>query len=113
MEVMNIVGDVKGKTCLLMDDMIDTAGTITQGARALVEVGGAKSVIVCCTHAVMSGPAIERLQNSVISKVYHLNTIDLPEDKNIDKFEEISVAPIFAKAIESIFAELPLSRLYE
>ncbi len=113
MEVMNIVGDVKGKTCLLMDDMIDTAGTITQGARALVEVGGAKSVIVCCTHAVMSGPAIERLQDSVISKVYHLNTIDLPEDKNIDKFEEISVAPIFARAIESIFAELPLSRLYE
>ncbi len=113
MEVMNIVGDVKGKTCLLMDDMIDTAGTITQGAKALVEVGGAKSVIVCCTHAVMSGPAIERLQNSVISKVYHLNTIDLPEEKNIDKFEEISVAPIFARAIESIFAELPLSRLYE
>ena len=113
MEVMNIVGDVKGKTCLLMDDMIDTAGTITQGAKALVEVGGAKSVIVCCTHAVMSGPAIERLQNSVISKVYHLNTIDLPEEKNIDKFEEISVARIFARAIESIFAELPLSRLYD
>lgn len=113
MEVMNIVGDVKGKTCLLVDDMIDTAGTITQGAKALVEVGGAKEVFVCCTHAVMSGPAIERLENSVINKVYHLNTIQIPEEKRLDKFEEITVAPIFARAIESIFAELPLSRLYE
>lgn len=113
MEVMNIVGDVKGKTCLLVDDMIDTAGTITQGAKALIEVGGAKEVFVCCTHAVMSGPAIERLENSVINKVYHLNTIQIPEEKRLDKFEEISVAPIFARAIESIFAELPLSRLYE
>ena len=113
MEVMNIVGDVKGKTCLLVDDMIDTAGTITQGAKALIEVGGAKEVFVCCTHAVMSGPAIERLENSVINKVYHLNTIQIPEEKRLDKFEEITVAPIFARAIESIFAELPLSRLYE
>ena len=113
MEVMNIVGDVSGKTCLLIDDMIDTAGTITQGAKALVEVGGAKEVYVCCTHAVLSGPAIERLENSVIKKVYMLNTIELTEDKKISKIEEITVAPLFARAIESIFAELPLSRLYE
>ena len=112
MEVMNIVGDVSGKTCLLIDDMIDTAGTITQGAKALVEVGG-KEVYVCCTHAVLSGPAIERLENSVIKKVYMLNTIELPAEKKIAKIEEITVAPLFARAIESIFAELPLSRLYE
>ena len=113
MEVMNIVGDVKDKTCLIVDDMIDTAGTITQGAQALVDVGGAKEVFVCCTHAVLSGPAIERLEKSVIKKVYTLNTIQLPEDKRIDKIQEITVAPLFARAIESIFAELPLSRLYE
>lgn len=113
MEVMNIVGDVRGKTCLLVDDMIDTAGTITQGAKALVEVGGAKEVYVCCTHAVMSGPAIERMKNSVIKKVYMLNTIQLPEDKNLDMFEEISVAPIFATAIKNIFEELPLSNIYD
>ena len=107
------LGDVSGKTCLLIDDMIDTAGTITQGAKALVEVGGAKEVYVCCTHAVLSGPAIERLENSVIKKVYMLNTIELTEDKKISKIEEITVAPLFARAIESIFAELPLSRLYE
>lgn len=113
MEVMNIVGDVKGKTCLIVDDMIDTAGTITQGAQALVDVGGAKEVFACCTHAVLSGPAIERLEKSVIKKVYTLNTIQLPEEKKIDKIQEITVAPLFARAIESIFAELPLSRLYE
>lgn len=113
MEVMNIVGDVEDKTCLLVDDMIDTAGTITQGAKALVEVGGAKEVYVCCTHAVLSGPAIERLEQSVIKKVYMLNTIELPKEKKISKIEEITVAPLFARAIESIFAELPLSRLYE
>lgn len=113
MEVMNIVGDVKGKTCLMLDDMIDTAGTITQGAKALVEVGGAKEVYVCCTHAVLSGPAMERLKSSVIKKVYMLNTIELPEEKKCDLIEQISVAPIFSRAIESVFADMPISRLYE
>ena len=113
MEVMNIVGDVKGKVCLLVDDMIDTAGTITQGAKALIEVGGAKKVYACCTHAVMSGPAIQRLNDSVLEKIFVLNTIELPEEKKIAKIKELSVAPIFATAIESIFADLPVSRLYE
>ena len=113
MEVMNIIGDVKGKTCIMLDDMIDTAGTICQGAKALVEVGGAKEVYVCCSHGVLSGPAIQRLNDSVIKKVFILNTIELTDDKKIDKFEEISVAPIFSKAIESIFADMPISRLYE
>jgi ribose-phosphate pyrophosphokinase len=113
MEVMNIIGDVKDKVCLLVDDMIDTAGTITQGAKALVEVGGAKEVYACCTHAVLSGPAMDRLTSSVIKKLYTLNTIDLPEDKKHEMFEEISVAEIFAKSIECIFADMPLSKLYE
>lgn len=111
-EIMNIIGDVKGKTALLVDDMIDTAGTICLGAEALHNAGVTK-IYACCTHAVLSGPAIERLEKSVIKKVYTLNTIQLPEDKRIDKIQEITVAPLFARAIESIFAELPLSRLYE
>lgn len=113
MEVMNIVGDVKGKICLLVDDMIDTAGTITQGAKALIEVGGAKKVYACCTHAVLSGPALERLQNSVLEEIYVLDTIELPESKKISKIKEITVAPIFAEAINSIYSELPVSKLYD
>ena len=113
MEVMNIVGDVKGKRCLIVDDMIDTAGTITQGAKALVEVGGATDVYACCTHPVMSGPAIERLQNSVIKKLFILDTIELPKETQIDKFITVSVAPIFAEAIAAIFADLPVSKLYD
>ena len=113
MEVMNIVGDVKGKTCLLVDDMIDTAGTITQGAKALIEVGGAKQVFACCTHAVLSGPAMDRLNNSVIEKVFILDTIEQPKEHKSPKIEEITVASIFADAIESIYGDLPVSKLYE
>ncbi|MDR2201472.1 MAG: ribose-phosphate pyrophosphokinase [Clostridiales bacterium] len=113
MEVMNIVGDVKDKVCLVVDDMIDTAGTITQGAKALIEVGGAKKVYACCTHAVLSGPAVERLERSPLEKIFVLDTIELPQSKKISKIEEITVAPIFAAAIESIFEDLSVSRLYE
>lgn len=113
MEVMNIVGDVKGKVCLLVDDMIDTAGTITQGAKALIEVGGATKVYACCTHAVLSGPAMERLNNSVIDKVFVLDTIEQRPEHQSDKIVEVTVAPIFAEAIESIFADLPVSKLYD
>lgn len=113
MEVMNIVGDVKGKVCLLVDDMIDTAGTITQGAKALIEVGGATKVYACCTHAVLSGPAMDRLNSSVIEKVFVLDTIEQPPEHKSSKIQEITVAPIFADAIESIFADLPVSKLYD
>ncbi|KAI4453990.1 ribose-phosphate diphosphokinase family member [Holotrichia oblita] len=112
MEVMSIIGDVKGKTCLIMDDMIDTAGTIVQGAKALVERGGAEKVYACCTHGVLSGPAIERLKSSVIEKVFVLDTIQIPEEKKFDKLIEVSVAPIFAEAIESIHLERPISKLF-
>ncbi len=110
-EIMNIIGDVKGKRCIMVDDMIDTAGTIVQGANALAEAG-ASSIIACCTHGVFSGPALERLQNSVISKVFTLDTYQHTE-KLIDKITQISVAEIFAEAIERIYADLPLSKLYD
>ena len=112
MEVMNVVGDVKDRTCLMLDDMIDTAGTICQGADALYE-NGAKEVIACCTHAVLSGPAIQRLEASKISKVIVLDTIELPESKRIDKIEVVSIADLFAEAIERVYTDLPMSKLFE
>lgn len=112
MEVMNIIGDVKGRTCLMLDDMIDTAGTICQGAQALMD-NGAKEVVAGCSHAVLSGPAIERLQNSPISKIVVLDTIELPEEKKIDKIEIVTVSDLFAEAIERVYTDLPVSKLYE
>ena len=112
MEVMNVIGDVKDKVCLMMDDMIDTAGTICQGAKALVD-NGAKRVVACCSHAVLSGPAIERLQASPLDKIVVLDTIELPPEKRIDKIEIISVADLFAEAIERVYTDLPVSKLYE
>ena len=112
MEVMNVIGDVKGRTCLMIDDMIDTGGTICQGAQALTE-HGAKEVIACCTHAVLSGPAIKRLQQSVISKVIVLDTIELDASKRIDKIEVVSIADVFAEAIERVYTDLPVSKLYD
>lgn len=112
MEVMNVIGDVKGRTCLMLDDMIDTAGTICQGAQALVD-NGAEKVIACCTHAVLSGPAIERLQKSPLSEIIVLDTIELPEEKRIDKIKIVSIADIFAEAIERVYTDLPVSKLYE
>ena len=111
MEVMNIIGDVKGKKCLMVDDMIDTAGTIVQGAKALHE-HGAKEIYACCTHAVFSGPAIERIQNSPITKLVTLDTIDIPEEKKIDKIEIMSAAKIFALAIENVYLDRKMSDIY-
>lgn len=110
-EVMNIIGDIKGKKVILIDDMIDTAGTITNGANALVE-RGAKEVYACCSHAVLSGPAFERIEESAIRKLVVLNTIGLPEDKKSDKYEVLSVAPIFAEAIKRIYEDVSISKLF-
>ena len=112
MEVMNVIGEVKGRTCLMLDDMIDTGGTICQGATALME-HGAKQVIACCTHAVLSGPAMERIAASPISKLIVLDTIELPESKKIDKIEVVSIADLFAEAIERIYDDLPVSKLFD
>ncbi len=112
MEVMNIIGDVKDKVCLMLDDMIDTAGTITQGAKALSDAG-ASEVYACCSHGVFSGPAMQRIQDSPLKKVVILNTIQQPQDKLIDKIEEVSVAEIFAEAIERIYSYISVSTLFE
>ena len=111
-EVMNIIGDIKGKKVLLVDDMIDTAGTLVQGAQALIE-NGAKEVYACATHGVLSGPAIERIQNSPIKELVITDTIPLPPEKQIDKIRVLSVAPIFAEAIDRIYEDLPVSILFE
>ena len=112
MEVMNIIGDVSGKNCLMLDDMIDTAGTICQGAQALKDAG-AKEIYAGCTHAVLSGPAIERLEKSVITKLVMLDTVALTEEKMLDKFKVLSVADIFAAAIENVYLDKPMSKLYD
>ena len=111
-EIMNIIGDVEGKRCILIDDMIDTAGTITNAANALKDLG-AKNVYACCTHGVLSGPAFERINNSAIEELVMLNTIKLPENIDKKKFKSISVAPIFAEAIKRIYNNEPISKLFE
>ncbi|CAM3229525.1 ribose-phosphate diphosphokinase [Sporolactobacillus spathodeae] len=110
-EVMNIIGDIQGKTAIIIDDIIDTAGTISLAANALVE-RGAKKVYACCTHPVLSGPAIERIQKSAISELVVTNTITLPEEKKIDKIVQLSVAPLIGEAIIRIHEKLSVSRLF-
>ncbi|MBQ2043058.1 MAG: ribose-phosphate diphosphokinase, partial [Firmicutes bacterium] len=111
-EIMNIIGDIEGKDCILIDDMVDTAGTICNAANALKE-RGAKSVRACATHGVLSGPAIERIQASAIEEMVFLNTIEVPEEKMIDKFTVISVAPIFAETIRRVYTNEPVSPLFD
>ena len=110
-EVMNIIGDVKDKTVILVDDMIDTAGTLCNGANAIVEKGGAKEVYACATHGVLSGPAIERIEKSAIKELVLLDTIPLGE-KKCSKIQMIPVAPVFAEAIERIYEDKPVSPLF-
>lgn len=111
-EVMNIIGDVKDKDVILVDDMIDTAGTLCNAAKAIMEKGGAKSVTACATHGVLSGPAIQRIKDSVIKEVVLLDTIALPEEKQIDKITVLPVAPVFAQAIQRIYEDSPISPLF-
>ena len=111
-EIMNIIGDIEGKRCILIDDMIDTAGTIANAANALKDLG-AKNVYACCTHGVLSGPAMDRINESAIEEVVMLNTIPLKEDRNNSKILSISVAPLFAEAIKRIYDDQPISKLFE
>ena len=118
-EVMNVIGDVEGKTCIMLDDIVDTAGSLCNAAKALVEVGGAKEVYACATHGVLSNRvdaktgavtrAWERIENSVIKELVLLDTIPLPEDYAGTKIKQLSVAPIFAKAIQHITDETSIS----
>jgi ribose-phosphate pyrophosphokinase len=111
-EVMNIIGDVKGKKVILVDDMIDTAGTLCNGASAIIEKGGATEIIACATHAVLSGPAIDRIQKSNISELILLDTIPLPQEKMLPNFTILPVAPLFAEAIERIYEDKPVSPMF-
>lgn len=110
-EVMGIIGDVSGKNCILIDDMIDTAGTIVAGASVLKEKG-AKDVYIACTHGVLSGPAIQRLNDCVAKEVVITDTIAIPEDKESDKLVQISVAELLAHMIESIENNLSVSDVF-
>ena len=110
-EVMNIIGSVEGKKVILVDDMIDTAGTLCNAAAAIMEKG-AKDVTACATHAVLSGPAIDRIRDSAIKELVLLDTIPLPEEKMLPKFTVLPVAPLFAEAIERIYEDKPVSPMF-
>ena len=111
-EVMNIIGDVRDRKVIIVDDMIDTAGTLCNAANALVEIGGAKEVIACATHGVLSGPALERIEKSALKEVVILDTIPLPKDCACSKITQLPVAPVFAEAIERIYQDKPVSPLF-
>lgn len=111
-EVMNIVGNIEGKIAILIDDIIDTAGTITLAANALVE-NGASAVYACCTHPVLSGPAMDRIQNSKIKELVITNSISIPEEKKTDKIIQLSVAPLLGEAIIRVHEEQSVSTLFD
>jgi ribose-phosphate pyrophosphokinase len=111
-EVMNVIGDIKDKRVIIVDDMIDTAGTLCNAAAAMMEKG-AKEVSACATHGVLSGPAIERIKNSVLKEVVLLDTIPLTPDKKCDKITMLPVAPVFAEAIARIYEDKALSVLFK
>ncbi len=111
-EVMNIIGDVRGRDCILFDDMVDTAGSICNAAKAIIEVGGANSVHACASHGVLSGPALERISNSPIAEMALLNTIPAVSAGACDKIKYLSVAQMFAEAIERIYSDMSVSKLF-
>lgn len=111
-EIMNIIGDIEGKNCVVVDDMIDTAGTICNAGNALMELG-AKSVMAAATHPVLSGPAYERFKDSPYEEVVLLNTVPIPEDKKLDKMTILSVAPLFAEAMMRVHTNSSINRLFE
>lgn len=111
-KVMNLIGFVEGKNCILVDDIVDTAGSLVEGARALKDFG-AKSVTACITHAVLTNPACERLMDSNICELVVTNTISVPQEKRIDKLTTLSVAPLLGEAIMRIFHDVSVSKLFD
>ena len=111
-EVMNVIGDVAGKDCILFDDMVDTAGSLCNAAKAIVEVGGARNVYACASHGVLSGPALERLEGSNITELALLNTIPETQGAGCSKIKYLSVAPMFGEAIERIYQEISIAKLF-
>ncbi len=113
-EVMNIIGNVEGKTVILLDDMVDTAGSLCGAAKALMEIGKAKEIYACASHGVLSGPAIERIENSCIKELLLLDTIPYPEGApKCDKIKYLPVGPVFAEAIERIHEETSIASLFD
>jgi len=110
-EIMNIIGDVSDKRVIIVDDLIDTGGTIINAANTLAEIG-AKEVYACCTHGLLSGPAIERIKESSLKELVILNTIPLTPEKRIEKIKSLSVAFLFAQAIERIYGDISISTLF-
>lgn len=110
--VMNVIGDVKGRDCVIVDDMVDTAGTLTEAAKALKD-NGAKRVMACCVHALLSGPAIERIKDSSIEELIVTDSMPLPEEKRLPNITVISVAPTIAETISRIHAEESVSTLFD
>lgn len=111
-EVMNIIGDVKDKTVILADDMVDTAGTLCNAARAVIEIGGAQEVYACATHGVLSGPALERISGSPLKELIMLDTIDIPQEKRIEKLKILTTDKLISQAIERIYGDRPVSILF-
>ncbi len=111
-EIMNIIGNIDGKNCIIIDDMIDTAGTICNAANAIKDLG-AKAVFAAATHPVLSGPAVERLEASAIEELVLLNTLPLPETKQLSKMKSLSVAPLFAEAMTRVFTNGSISVLFD
>ena len=111
-EVMNVIGDVRGKTCIMYDDMVDTAGSLCNAAKALVEVGGAKTVYACATHGVLSGPAYDRIEESPIEEMVFLNTIPQVGNTTSGKIKFLDVAPVFARAIAHIHGSTSIADLF-
>ena len=113
-EVMNIIGDVSGKTCILLDDIVDTAGSLCGAAKAIKEIGGAKEVYACATHGVLSGPALDRINSSCIKELLLLDTIPYPANRpKCDKIQYLTTASVFAEAIRRIYEEVSISNLFE
>ena len=111
-EVMNVIGDVKGKTCILYDDLVDTAGSLCNAAEALVQVGGAKEVYACATHGVLSGPAIDRIERSPIKELVVHNTIPLTQNTPSGKIKQLDVSAVFARAIAHIHGGTSIADLF-
>ena len=111
---MNIIGNVEGKICILLDDIIDPAGSLCGAAKALMEIGGAKEVYACVTHGVLSGPALQRLEESAIKELLLLDTIPYPKDKPLlNKISYISTAQVYAEAIHRIYEEISIANMFE
>ena len=110
-EVMNVIGDINGKTCIMIDDIVDSAGSLCAGADALVKLG-AKEVYACCSHGILSGNAVEKIEKSSLKKLVITDTIPLPEEKQHEKIAVVTLAPMLADFIGAIYNKVSVSKLF-